>query len=284
LVRSLLDRWRWLRRHPAFRRRPGSVLIRLLLWRLHSLMGRPAEVHLPESNVRLWLPPEWRGVAKLIFAFRDDYEPELAFLRRYLKNGMTMVDVGACYGIYTTVGARGVGERGRVLAFEPAKRSFEVLQKNTAGNRFGNVRLFRLALANCSGSSWLRHAPDPGRNALRRVSVDRGDCERVSLAKLDEVLESEKVSRVDLIKIDAEGAEELVMQGGEWAFRTWRPVIIFEVNTEAAASLGLRATGAAELLRSLEYGFFSAGASGELAPTEGPPDGGNVVALPREHL
>jgi hypothetical protein len=89
-------RWRWLSTRVAFQQQPASVMMRLAIWRVYCWMRLPANVELRRSGLQLWLPPEWRGVAKLLYAFRDDYEPELCFLRRYLTSGMVVADVGAC--------------------------------------------------------------------------------------------------------------------------------------------------------------------------------------------
>lgn len=176
--------------------------------------------------------------------------------------------------------ARQVGAAGQVLAFEPSKASFQVLKKNVHGNALDNVRLFQVALADRSGIARLYHAPDPGRKALGCVGGSDGGWESVSLRKLDKVLELENVLRLDVIKLDVEGAEELVLRGGERSVRTWRPVIVFEVNAEATAGVGLNPTGAIEWLHTLDYELYFADGAGHLRRNVEVSSGGNLVALP----
>jgi FkbM family methyltransferase len=276
---GLAERWNWLRSQPAFRRQPVPVLARLAAWRAWCLAGREAEVELCQSRVRLRLPPEWRGVAKLIYAFRDDYEPELAFLRQYLRPGMVMVDAGACYGIYSLVAASRIGPDGLVLAIEPAANSYERLAGNVRLNRLVNVRLLRVALWDRRGNAFLRHAADPGRNSLSEAEPARASSETVSLRKLDDVLDEQQISRVDVIKLDIEGAEAPALRGAIRTLRAQRPVVIFEVNPRAAAAFGLGASEAAGILRSLGYAVYQTHPSGTLrACAESA--GGNLVALP----
>lgn len=278
-ARGLLERWNWLRCQPAFQRRPARVLARLAAWRACCLAGREAEVELRENRLRLRLPPEWRGVAKLIYAFRDDYEPELAFLRQYLRPGMVMVDAGACYGIYSLVAASRVGTSGLVVAIEPAANSYRRLAGNVRLNRLVNVRLLRLALWDRRGDAFLRHASDPGRNALGQAEASRTTGEIVSLRKLDDVLGEQQIERVDVIKLDIEGAEGPALRGARRTLLALRPAIIFEENGQAAAALGLKASEARDLLRSLGYAVYRSDPSGMLrACAEGA--GGNLVALP----
>ena len=76
------------------------------------------------------LATRWRGVEKLIFVFRENYESELAFLESALLPGKTFVDVGANSGIYALAASRIVGPSGRVIAFEPSLQSFPTLKTN----------------------------------------------------------------------------------------------------------------------------------------------------------
>jgi FkbM family methyltransferase len=217
----------------------------------------------------LELPSRWRGVAKLAYAFRERYEPELVILDRLVGPGQVAVDVGASYGIYTCILARLVGPAGRVYAFEPAAEAAAVLRRNVERNGLGWVEVHQLACGHASGSGVLHHEPDPSRNWL----AASGEGEEVAVVRLDDVVE-----RADFIKIDVEGAEELVLLGAARVVES-RPRILFEVNREASVRLGLAPEGAWELLRQLGYRFFRV-VGRDLKPLGTPPHGGNVVALP----
>ena len=273
LADSFGRRWDWLRRQPAFRRRPVAVLARLALWRARCLVGRWTEIELERDGLRLRLPPEWRGVAKLLYAFREDHEPELTFLRRHLRPGMVVADVGACYGIYTLVAARLVEPGGQVLAFEPAATSFGRLAANVKRNGLANVRLFRMAAWDECGSAPLFHACDPSRNSLDRARCEASGWEIVRLGRLDDVLEACDPGRLDLLKVDVEGAEAEALRGAVRSLRTWRPVVIFEKNSPAAA----------DLLGTLGYELYRVDEAGRLVPALARA-GGNLVAVSRQTL
>jgi hypothetical protein len=87
---------------------------------------------------------------------------------------------------------------------------------------------------------------------------------------------------VDVVKIDAEGAEELILSGARSLLSGSRPTVVFEVNQEASAALGLSPWGAWNILVALGYRFFSIRENGDLMNLESPPQGGNVVALKGE--
>ena len=77
LVSGFKGKWDFLSMHPAFRMAPMRTTLRLASWRTRCLFRKTATVHLRRSGVQMILPPNWLGVGKLIYAFRDDYEPEL---------------------------------------------------------------------------------------------------------------------------------------------------------------------------------------------------------------
>lgn len=274
----LVGKWQWLRRQPAYRRAPFRVMLRLLAWRIHCWAGRPAVVALPEFGVRLWLPPQWRGVAKLIYAFREDYEPELRWLLSVLGPGNVAVDVGASFGIYSLVAASRIGPAGRVLAFEATKATYEILCRNAELNGYHWLHPFHLALADRSGTATLYHHADPSRNSFGPSGASH---EQVPVATLDEVLGTiDSPSRLAAVKIDVEGAEGLVLKGGLAAIARFRPAIIFEINPDAAQRLGTDSSAAWILLGSCGYRFFAVAEDGSLQPLAVPPPGGNVIALP----
>lgn len=278
LLEELLGKHRWLIGQPAWKQAPQKVLLRLFFWRMRCWLKVEATVRLQPWDIKLCLPPQWRGVAKLIYAFRDLYELELRFLENLLSPGAVFTDVGAAFGIYSLAAAKLVGSAGLVLAFEPSRATFETLKQNVLLNRMENIRVSQLALADCKGTGWLQHQPDPGRNALvSAVRAENIGLEQVEVATLDDIISMFQCGRPNCIKIDTEGAEELVLRGAVEVLRS-KPAIIFEANPEAAIRLGLQPDGAYRYLQALGYRFYRLGLGG-LERLEMFPGGGNIVAL-----
>lgn len=281
-VRSRVpDRVRYLTSQPAFQAEPFRVLMRLGWWFVRSRLPRYATLQLQPWQVTIDLPPRWRGVSKLAYVFRHRYEPELSIVERFLSPGAVAVDVGANYGIYTLVMARLVGADGLVIALEPAAEAFGVLERNVRRNSLTNCSLVNAAALDRNGKLPLIHHPDPSRNALDLGG--RTGQEWVSTVRLDDVLGSRQRRRVALVKVDVEGAEELVLRGAERVLAESRPVFILEVNVEGASRLGLRPYGACDLLAAHGYRFFQWQSGGFFEVVE-LLRGGNIVALPREVL
>lgn len=265
----------YLASHGGFRESPIVMLWRLWKWRVRSLIGRPGIATLSAWDVKLHLPAMWRGVAKTIYVFRDRYEPELLLMNAMVRPGELVVDVGACFGIYTIVASRLVGDSGKVVAIEPSRQAFEVLERNILSNGCTNVVTFGCALSDKVGRTVLHHHPDISRFSLGGT----GAGEDVETTTLDRTLPPTAPTRSCLLKIDVEGAEELVLRGALKTLDRDRPVVMLEVNPEAARALGLDPLGALSLLGGRGYGFYLANAAGGLEKMGTNPTGGNVLAI-----
>jgi FkbM family methyltransferase len=260
LFAAIRLRWHYLADHEAFRRSPVRIVLRVFRWRIRCLLRRPATIRLRHWDMRLWLPALWDGPAIALFTYRDEYEPELRALERLLRPGDCLVDAGANYGIYTVVGASLVGPSGRVLAFEPAAEQFAILRTNIELNGLENAVPFRLALSERAGEAFLyRHGNNSGLFSLGKGESFTGDTELVEMRTLDDVLEEDGARRVSVIKLDVEGAEELILRGCSRMLERDRPAIIFEVLPDAARRLGLDGLGAWRLLREAGYRFYRVG-------------------------
>lgn len=279
VLKSLRERWEYLADQEAFRRQPGRVLRRLISWRIRCLLQPSTTIRLPKWDIQMYLPAEWRGLPKLIFAFREYYEPELSCLEELLSPGKTFVDAGANVGIYTLAASRIVGQTGHVIAFEPSIQSLPALRRNIALNHLTNVALFPVALSHVTGSAKLYHGPNPSLNSLGKETGWSEDAEKIATETLDGIVERVGLDHVDVIKVDVQGAEELVLRGARKLLTSMRPTIIFEIFPEGTVPLRLAPYGAWEFLATLGYEFFVADWREGLRKQVSPPGIRNVVAI-----
>ena len=282
LARKITDRFRLLREHPAYRRHPARVLARAVAWSLHCLLRIPARAKFRRWNYRLYLTPKWRGGGSTSpFLFREDYEPELMLLEQYLKPGMVFVDGGANTGVFSSTAARLVGPQGRVLAFEPGASCYAALRQSQSLNSFSQMKIYNQALSDRSGTARLYHCL--GQENSFSLGADASAAfEEITTGTLDEIATREQLARVDFIKLDVEGAEELVLRGADNVLDQWRPIVLFEVNREAAQRLNLSAGGACQLLRDYGYELFSLDDDLRLMPAAELPDAvRNLLAIPK---
>lgn len=281
-LRKAREMWQFLKTQQAFRQAPVLTLLRSAVWWCRCWFGLATVLDLPSWNVRMFFPAQRKGFGKFIFTFREYYEPELPYLQKILSPGNVFVDVGANFGVYALVASNLVGETGTVLAFEPTAQSFGVLRQNVELNHFTNVRMFQVALAQTRGKAWLYHGPDPVGNSLGKDPFCGNEGEQVQTETLDNILEERHIAHVDVMKIDVEGAEELVLRGALRCLREQRPIVIFEFNPGYPPRLGLSPWGARDLLKGLGYEFIVLDEGARSNNPESRPTYFNIVAIPSE--
>ncbi len=229
---------------------------------------------------RLALPLGWH------LGFFGSYEPELrAIMRAVLPVGGTAIDVGANAGWHTLLMARLVGPQGRVLAVEPNPSVREHLRRNIAINRLGQVEVVGSALGEAQGTLNFV-APDaehPASGSGHVVADDAAppDAVRVPATTLDSLAAEQRLDRLDLVKIDAEGFEWPILQGAQTSIARFRPYIIFEFDQVYAARGRDSGRLFAAFFQRHNYRLFAVGRNwAELIDNETWPDNANIFAQP----
>lgn len=174
--------------------------------------------------------------------------------RRLLRPGQVVVDVGANVGCYTLTAASHVGPSGRVIAFEPGPDAAARLQENANLNGFAQVVVVASAVADRPGTVALLVGDDSEGNSLFEV-VPGARCRpvEVPVTTLDDFVAAARLPHVDVLKIDAEGAEVKVLRGARRILTApGVTVVLAEANP-----VTLRAAG--ESIDSLRAEFQSLG-------------------------
>ena len=150
------------------------------------------------------------------------------FLARLLHSGDRVAEVGANIGAHTVGLAKRVGASGRVFAFEPQRACYALLQAQLALNRLDNVFAYNIGLGAAKGELWLplTDYSRPGNFGGVALSAERGERrERIAVDTLDDLFPDEAPA---LIKIDVEGMERQVLQGGARLIERARPLLYVE--------------------------------------------------------
>ena len=184
------------------------------------------------------------------------------FLRKFLKPEMVIADIGANVGEITLLAAKRL-TRGRVLSFEPMPRVYAQLRRNIELNGFKNVSTFNMGLFHESGTLPLFVKSDnpygmtnEGVTSLFSDGTAR-QVSSVPLRRFDDVAEESGITRLDLMKIDVEGAEWMVLRGAQRAIERFRPVIIAEISESNFHKAGYTTEDLYRFLKSLGYEILS---------------------------
>ena len=156
----------------------------------------------------------------------DDEKMEIQIFEKYLKSGMTVLDLGANVGFYTMLSRSIIGENGQVFAFEPSQRNANLIRASIEENSFTNVKVVEAAVSDKIGTSTLYLSPDQSsahslldldfkydKNSEIKKTAD------VKVITIDDYLEKTVGNfKINFIKMDIEGSESNAIKGMKKTF------------------------------------------------------------------
>ncbi|MCR4521038.1 MULTISPECIES: FkbM family methyltransferase [Bosea] len=179
---------------------------------LRALDGAPVDIESLGAKMRLY--PDGNVCEKRVLftpQYFDAVERELLASR--LRDGFTFIDIGANIGAYSLFVAARAGRGARILAVEPQPEIFARLSFNIAQNPFGTVKAVACALADKPGELTLFIDPtNRGESSVRILNSSAGTSVKVPAMTLLSLVEGEGYERIDAIKLDVEGAEDLILE------------------------------------------------------------------------
>lgn len=189
------------------------------------------------SGLKLWIDLGDSGVS--LGCLAGMYEgDETAFILNTVKEGHTFVDIGANIGWFAVQAARNAGPSGRVIAIEPRAQTGRFLARSLQDNGFSDrSEVHHCAVGTQAGRfsiGWDNSAGNPGGTwslPTREIQQEFHDfgfrVEDVEVKTLDSIVGDRKV---DVIKMDIEGAEGLALRGASKTLAQSRPIILSEMN------------------------------------------------------
>lgn len=190
----------------------------------------------PIDSVQLYLYKD-SILSKFIY---DGFEQEeIDFMLSKLNLGDVFIDIGSNIGLFSILASKKVGEKGKVICFEPAPITYNRLVENIELNDFKNIEARNIGLSDSEGAltfyysdsgfdAWNSFAPD---SRLKKSTV-------IPTSTLDIQLEHVDKKAIKLVKIDVEGWEKFVIQGGKQFFENYAPIVMVEFTEENTFNAG----------------------------------------------
>ncbi len=179
----------------------------------------------------------------MMLARRTPYlETEMLGLRALVRPGSVCLDIGAAAGLYTLALSRLAGPSGQVHSVEPLEIARPVWTRVLGARSARNVRHHNVALGTDPGEGMMsvpiRHRPVTGRSFLTTGSHGLGSNAEfrdqmsvpVRVETLDGLCAEAGLTRLDFVKIDVEGAELRVLEGGQRTIEGLRPALLLEIE------------------------------------------------------
>lgn len=177
--------------------------------------------------------------------FPETYEAEnFEFLSESCKPGAVIIDIGAHIGLFSIIAAQVTGKKGKVYAFEPAPATYALLQKTVLINHEEQViETVQKAVGKENGkiTFFVSDNQADNSNSLVNYKKDRSlQGIDVAVTTIDNFVQEKNITRLDFIKIDAEGAEYDTLQGAADTLKNLKPFCIVAIHPEPIAAKGDR--------------------------------------------
>jgi FkbM family methyltransferase len=185
-----------------------------------------------------WEGEEWRWIAP------------------HLPKGGTFVDVGAHVGTYAIRAARAVGNTGTIVAIEPNPATLDILRNHASQLKYSNITIVPVACGEKPGVLPLFSGPATNTGTTSFSSANAGTenlVAEVEVRKLDDIVKQHELGRLDVLKIDTEGAETMVLRGASETIARFQPVIQVEIVEHQLQNMGSSTDELMELLTAYGY-------------------------------
>ncbi len=233
---------RWLRKAIFYYRHGGIselsfTVLRRVLWsprslyrrfRWWQLCQRKTHIYKKIGDIELLLNPKDAGIS-MELAVDGVHEPLFThLLSQIVREGMTVVDIGGNIGYYALLEAKWVGPTGKVIVFEPAPETFELLKFNIVHNRMNNIYAYQLAIGEYRQKQIFYIFEQANWNSFTRHAKVREEI-IVDVYPLDELLKDE--SHIDIIRMDIEGYECKAIDGMKEILSRHKPTLCVELHS-----------------------------------------------------
>lgn len=221
----------WVRHWPI---QPGLAMASRLWAPLSAAGIIGPTIYEVQPGIHLYIDgDDWVGVRAVIDGSWE--REEWGWIAEHLKPGSVFVDIGAHIGTYSQRAAKAVGDQGLVIAVEPNPPTIAKLEQGIAASGWKNIRVMPVACGDRRTRLTLFEAPatNTGMTSFSMENAIRwgGDGSRsveVDVVPLDEIFPATHAQRLDVIKIDTEGAETMVLRGSAATIAKYHPAIMVE--------------------------------------------------------
>lgn len=276
---SRIPRWmrllRWYALHTPWQR--GAY--RVALWLYQHLPIPDIEVETTLDGT-LWVTLRlsvWVDYNIYTLGFYE--APLVLFFIRSLRPDTVFLDIGAYIGQYTLLAAK-YAPKGQVIACEPHPQSFARLAAHLARNHLKNVFALQRAVGGQQTERALLCLSDQISDS--RIAPQPSDKSfiEVAMTTLDEIVHEFGLPKVDLVKIDVEGAEGAVLRGAEGTLSRFRPLLIIELDRSREEVWGDSPESILTYLKQWGYAFYRLEGR-HIKPLRHTIEYANVIAIPR---
>lgn len=230
------------------------------------------------------------GVELSLFQTGTYERGTIQLLHDFLQPGDTFLDVGANIGLMSCIASKIVGSSGLVYAVEANTKTLDILSHNLTLNKCENTQILPIAVSNEKGEATLYENWSVNRGGSSLLSQGDQEGIKVPMERLDDLFSED--TPLKLVKMDVEGVEPAVLEGGQNWFRKQQPVFIIEVSTEREFEAGATAKDVLKMLETIgKFTIYKQKSSKErrgklieITSDDALPKHDNIICIPLKRL
>ena len=185
------------------------------------------------NNCKMKILPNDEGISPelLIYGVHEPLTTDL--IQTEVKPGMTILDIGSNIGYYAILESKLIGSTGKIFSIEPSPQNFKLLQENLEIQDTNNFQIFNLAIGNKNEKLEFLISKKSNWSKIKQESDIIGENDTVitvPVKTLNLFCEDNNLEKINLIRMDVEGYEEKIIEGGKEILRKMKPILMIEIH------------------------------------------------------
>ncbi len=233
-IHKILEKIKLLLSSRAFKKNPLSTFFNVIYLFLLILINKKKKISLKfgKNNFYFIIKNYSQGFGtRGVFVFREYYEPLFEFGHNFLKDGDTILDIGANHGIYS-LAFSSVGKNTKVIAVEPFNFYKKIIEDNSKINNFNNIFFINRVVSNCKKYYNLDYSRSYVTASIIKKFKLKKRVKKILSITIDDLIKKLRIKKLDFIKMDIEGAEILALEGAKNTIKKFLPTIAMECSIE----------------------------------------------------
>lgn len=165
----------------------------------------------------------------------------LDVIDKYVIEGSVAIDAGANFGSISIPISKKLGDSGKLYSFEMSKIMTERLKRNLQQNKCSNVEVINTALSETVGEEVFFKEPELNENInFGDIRINKKNIgSQIKTTTIDSLeIQGKLQDRVSFIKVDCQGYDLKVMRGAKNIIQKYKPIVVFEWESEMSAMFG----------------------------------------------
>lgn len=231
---KILEKIKLLLSSRAFKKNPLSTCFNVIFLFLLIFINKKKKISLKfgKNNFYFIIKNFSQGFGtRGVFVFREYYEPLFEFGHNFLKDGDTILDIGANHGIYS-LAFSSIGKNTKVIAVEPFNFYKKIIKDNSKINNFNNIFFINRVVSNCKKYYNLDYSRSYVTASIIKKFKLKKKLKKILSITIDDLIKKLRIKKLDFIKMDIEGAEILALEGAKNTIKKFLPTIAMECSIE----------------------------------------------------